>query len=110
MQAQEVAPVVHLLRADVEARGQPDRLLRVVGVALQPLRLRQVKELPRHAQHPLDDLRRDAVVRHLKTRNSCQSSGVVSQVIIHVRLLDRFGPSMFEKIILGHTTNWNFLE
>jgi len=73
MQAQEVAPVAHLLRAHVEAGGQPDRLLGVVGVALEPLRLRQVEELPRHAQHPLHDRRRDAVVRHLSTyANQCQ--------------------------------------
>lgn len=74
MQAEEISPVAHLLRAHVEARGQPDRLLRVIGVALEPLRLRQVEELLCHAQHPLDNRLRDAMIRHLQINNQCQVS------------------------------------
>lgn len=70
MEPQKVPPVANLLGPHVEARRQPRRPRRVVGVTLQPLRLRQPEELLRDTQHGTDHVVGNAVVLDLPSKST----------------------------------------
>lgn len=66
VKSQEVSPVWNFLGLHIETGGKPRCLGRVVGVILQPLTLRQPKELLRHVLHLPHHLLRNPVIHNLQ--------------------------------------------